>query len=83
LEEIPGIRSSPIEGAFYLFAEFTQTDMKSLEISQCLLEDGLIASTPGIAFGEAGEGYVRFSFATGMTDLEKTVERLARLVPGL
>ena len=83
LEEIPGIRCSPIEGAFYLFAEFTQTDKKSLEISQVLLEDGLLATTPGIAFGEAGESHVRFSFATAMTDLEKTVERLARIVPGL
>jgi len=83
LDEIPGIRSSPIEGAFYLFAQFTQTDKKSLEISQVLLEDGLLATTPGIAFGEAGEGYVRFSFATAMEDLEKTVERLARIVPGL
>jgi len=83
LDEIPGIHSSPIEGAFYLFAEFTQTELKSLDISQRLLEDGLIASTPGIAFGEAGEGYVRFSFATSMTDLEKTVERLARIVPSL
>ena len=83
LEEIPGIRSSPIEGAFYLFAQFTQTEKKSLEISQVLLEDGLLATTPGIAFGEAGEGYVRFSFATSMEDLEKTVERLARIVPGL
>ena len=83
LEEIPGISSSPIEGAFYLFAKFTQTDKKSLEISQILLEDGLIASTPGSAFGEAGEGYVRFSFATGMSELGKTVERLARLAPGL
>ena len=83
LEEIPGIRSSPIEGAFYLFAQFTQTEKKSLEISQALLEDGLLATTPGIAFGEAGEGYVRFSFATAMEDLEKTVERLARIVPGL
>ena len=83
LEEIPGIRSSPIEGAFYLFAQFTQTKKKSLEISQVLLEDGLLATTPGIAFGEAGEGYVRFSFATAMEDLEKTVERLARIVPGL
>ncbi len=83
LAEIPGIRSSPIEGAFYLFVQFTQTDKKSLEISQILLEDGLIATTPGIAFGEAGEGYVRLSFATGMSDLEKTVERLARIAPGL
>ena len=83
LVEIPGVSSSPIEGAFYLFAQFTETDKKSLEISQILLEDGLLATTPGIAFGEAGEGHVRFSFATAMTDLEKTVERLARIVPGL
>lgn len=83
LEEIPGVESSPIEGAFYLFARFSETDKSSLEISQVLLEDGLIASTPGIAFGEAGEGYVRFSFATAMTDLKKTVERLARIVPNL
>ena len=47
LVEIPGVSSSPIEGAFYLFAQFTETDKKSLEISQILLEDGLLASTPG------------------------------------
>ncbi len=83
LDEIPGIESSPIEGAFYLFAKFTNTEKGSLAISQTLLADGLIATTPGIAFGQAGEGYVRFAFATHMTDLEKTVERLARIVPNL
>ncbi len=83
LDEIPGIESSPIEGAFYLFARFTNTDKGSLEISQILIEEALIATTPGIAFGQAGEGYVRFSFAAGMTDLEKTVERLAKVVPNL
>ena len=83
LDEIPGIESSPIEGAFYLFAKFTNTEKNSLAISQTLLADGLIATTPGIAFGQAGESYVRFAFATHMTDLEKTVERLARIVPTL
>lgn len=83
LEEIPGVESSPIEGAFYLFARFTNTEKTSLEIAQTLLEEALIASTPGSAFGDAGEGYVRFSFATGMEDLEKTVERLAQIVPRL
>jgi len=83
LDEIPGIECSPIQGAFYLFARFTNTDMGSLAISQTLLDDGLIASTPGVAFGPAGEGYVRFAFATHMTNLEKTVERLARIVPTL
>ena len=83
LEEIPGIESSPIEGAFYLFAKFTGTDKGSLAISQTLLEEGLIASTPGVAFGPAGENHIRFAFATHMTDLEKTVERLAKIVPTL
>jgi aspartate aminotransferase len=83
LEEIPGVECPPIEGAFYVFPKFTQTNKGSLEIAQILLEKGLIASTPGIAFGDAGEGHVRFSIATHMTDLERTVERLARLAPTL
>ena len=83
VQEIPGLESGPIQGAFYLFARFTETDKSSLEIANILLEQALIATTPGIAFGQAGEGYVRFSFATDMASLEKTVERLARIVPRL
>ncbi|HXF61529.1 MAG TPA: pyridoxal phosphate-dependent aminotransferase [Caldilineaceae bacterium] len=83
LEEIPGIECPPIEGAFYIFPKFTQTDKSSLEIANVLLEKSLIATTPGIAFGPAGEGHVRFSIATHMHDLERTVERLAQIVPAL
>ncbi|MCB9138735.1 MAG: pyridoxal phosphate-dependent aminotransferase [Caldilineaceae bacterium] len=83
LEEIPGIECAPIEGAFYLFPRFTATDKDSLTLAQILLDEAHIATTPGIAFGAAGEGHIRFSIATHMEDLEKTVERLARLVPNL
>jgi aspartate aminotransferase len=83
LEEIPGIECPPIEGAFYIFPKFTATSKNSLEISNILLEKALIATTPGVAFGAAGEGHVRFSIATHMHDLERTVERLAQLVPEL
>ena len=83
LEEIPGVECPPVEGAFYIFPRFTATKKSSLEIAGVLLEQGLIATTPGIAFGQAGEGHVRFSFATHMHDLERTVDRLAKLVPGL
>ncbi|MEZ4609738.1 MAG: hypothetical protein R2838_05745 [Caldilineaceae bacterium] len=41
--------------AFYVFPKFTATE-KGSQIANILLEDGLIASTPGIAFGQAGEG---------------------------
>ena len=82
-DEIPGIECRPIEGAFYVFPKFTATDKSSLEIADILLQQAHIAATPGIAFGDAGEGHVRFSIATHMSDLEKMVERLARLAPTL
>jgi aspartate/methionine/tyrosine aminotransferase len=72
-----------VEGAFYVFPRFTATEKNSLELAAVLLEDALIATTPGSAFGAAGEGHVRFSIATAMSDLERTVERLARIVPTL
>ena len=81
LDEIPGIECPPVEGAFYVFPKFTRTQKNSLEIGQILLEEALLATTPGSAFGAAGEGHVRFSIATSMDDLEKTVERLAQITP--
>jgi aspartate aminotransferase len=83
LDEIPGVECAPIEGAFYVFPKFTATRKHSLEIANILLEKALIASTPGIAFGTAGEGHVRFSIATHMGDLERMVDRLAQVVPTL
>ena len=83
MDEIPGLECAPIEGAFYVFPKFTATKKNSLEIANILLEKSLIASTPGIAFGAAGEGHVRFSIATHMHDLERMVERLAQIVPTL
>lgn len=82
-EEIPGIECNPIEGAFYVFPKFTATNKSSLEIASILLDDALIAATPGIAFGDSAEGHVRFSIATHMSDLEKMVDRMAKLVPNL
>jgi aspartate aminotransferase len=83
LDEIPGLECAPIEGAFYVFPRFTATKKNSLEIANLLLEKALIATTPGIAFGAAGEGHVRFSIATHMNDLEQMVDRLAKIVPTL
>jgi len=82
-EEIPGLECAPIEGAFYVFPKFVHTKKNSLEIANILLEKALIASTPGIAFGAAGEGHVRFSIATHKQDLERMVDRLAQIVPTL
>jgi aspartate/methionine/tyrosine aminotransferase len=53
-----------------------------MEITAALIDQGW-SSTPGIAFGPAGEGYVRFSIAERTSDLEKMVDRFARVVPTL
>jgi len=82
-EEIPGIECPPVEGAFYVFPRFTQTQKTSLEITQELIDKALIVGTPGSAFGPAGEGRVRFSIAERTGDLEKMLDRMAKVVPNL
>ena len=83
LEEIPGIECPPVEGAFYVFPRFTNTKKTSLELTAALIDEALVVTTPGDAFGPAGEGHVRFSIAERTTDLEKMVDRLAKVAPGL
>lgn len=79
LNEIPGISCRSVEGAFYLFPSFPGSSKNSLELTDTLLDRAGIAGTPGIAFGSSGEGHVRFSIATAMSELERAVERLAKV----
>jgi aspartate aminotransferase len=79
LNEIDGVSCRSIEGAFYLFPSFPNSEKNSLELADALLEKAGIAATPGIAFGSSGEGHVRFSIATAPSELERAVERLAKI----
>jgi aspartate aminotransferase len=79
LNAIDGISCRSIEGAFYLFPSFPNSDKNSLELADALLDKAGIAATPGVAFGQSGEGHVRFSIATAMSELERAVDRLAQI----
>ena len=79
LNEIDGVECRSIEGAFYLFPRFPNSSKNSLELAEALLDKAGIASTPGIGFGQSGEGHVRFAISTAMRDLERAVERLAKV----
>ena len=83
LNGIDGVECRSIEGAFYLFPRFPNSDKNSMELADALLEKAGIAGTPGIAFGGSGEGHVRFSIATAMSELERAVERLAKVASQL
>lgn len=79
LNEIEGVECRTIEGAFYLFPRFPYSGKNSLELADALLDKAQIAGTPGIAFGQSGEGHVRFAISTAMSDLERAIERLAKV----
>ena len=81
--KLQGVECNSIEGAFYLFPRFPNSRKNSLELADTLLEKAGIVTTPGIAFGEAGEGHLRLSIATRLDDLERAVERFVRVVPTL
>lgn len=80
LNEIEGIECRNTDGAFYLMPRFTNTEKNSVELADALLEEAMIAATPGAAFGASTERHLRFSIATAMSELERAVERLARVV---
>ncbi|HET6443507.1 MAG TPA: pyridoxal phosphate-dependent aminotransferase [candidate division Zixibacteria bacterium] len=83
LNTIPGIDCPSPEGAFYLLPRFTGTGLDSLELADALLNQAGIAATPGIAFGASAEQHIRFSIASAQSELEKAVDRLAKIVPSL
>lgn len=65
------------QGAFYLFLNVKQFGKPSLTVAQELLEKVGVATVPGSSFGDAGEGYLRLSFATSQECLCEALRRLA------
>ena len=79
LSEIKGINCPLAEGAFYAFADIRGTGLDSVTFADKALQEAFVAVVPGVAFGAAGEGHVRMSFATGDDLLEKAVHRITDL----
>ncbi|MGB6783969.1 MAG: aminotransferase class I/II-fold pyridoxal phosphate-dependent enzyme, partial [Terracidiphilus sp.] len=77
LNRIPGFRCPMPKGAFYAFPNIEQTGWKSKPLADALLDDAGVAALSGTAFGSFGEGYLRFSVANSMEQLEKALGRIA------
>jgi aspartate aminotransferase len=76
LNEVPGFRCAIPGGAFYAFANVTGTGMGSKELADFLLYEGGVSCLNGGCFGEYGEGYIRFSYANSLANLEEAVRRI-------
>jgi aspartate aminotransferase len=62
------------KGAFYMFCDISKTKMDSMTFSSRVLDELLLAVIPGSAFGN--DDYIRISFATGLNQIEKGMDRL-------
>jgi aspartate/methionine/tyrosine aminotransferase len=80
LNQVPGFRCALPGGAFYAFANITGTGMKSKELADYLLYEGGVSCLSGAAFGDYGEGYIRFSYANSYENLMEAVERIKTTV---
>lgn len=81
LNGIDGIRCLRSQGAFYLFPNISALRLGSTEFSARLLEKEKVAVVPGVAFG--ADEYIRLSYATADSVIEKGLERMARFCQGL
>jgi len=77
LAAIPGVRIAAPAGAFYAFPDVSAiTKAAGITVAQLaskLLKEYGVALLPGTAFGPAGEGYLRLSFATGRADIDRAL----------
>jgi aspartate aminotransferase len=83
LNEIPGVHCDLPQGAFYAFPNIAGTGLDSATFASRLLEQECVAVTPGIAFGPAGEGSVRLSYANSDEMLAEGATRIRRFVSSL
>ena len=83
LNEIPGISVKVPKGAFYVFPNIKKTGNKSKEVAEYLLNEAGVATLSGTSFGEYGEGYIRFSYATSQENIKLGLEKVKEAFPKL
>jgi aspartate/methionine/tyrosine aminotransferase len=76
LNKIKGFSCRMPKGAFYVFPNITQTGWKSKALEEALLNQAGVAALSGTSFGAFGEGYLRFSVANSLENLNEALNRL-------
>jgi len=80
LNKIKGFSCRLPKGAFYVFPNITDTGWPSKKLADALLDEAGVAGLSGTAFGDFGEGYLRFSVANSIENIEKALERIGAWV---
>ena len=77
-----GITIDPT-GAFYVFANARRISRDSYKLAFDILEKAHVGVTPGIDFGKNGEGYLRFSYANSMENIEEGLDRIEQYLKNM
>jgi len=80
LNQIKGFSCLSPKGAFYVFPNIKQTGWRSKKLADALLDEAGVAALSGTAFGDFGEGYLRFSVANSIENIEKALDRVGTWV---
>lgn len=75
-----GLECFEPKGAFYAFPSIQSTGLKSSEFAENLLDDQKVVTIPGDVFGEAGQGFLRCSYATSKDEIQEALERIEKFV---
>lgn len=76
LNKIKGFSCRTPKGAFYVFPNITKTGWPSKKLADAILQEAGVACLSGTAFGEYGEGYIRFSIANSIENINKALDRV-------
>ena len=80
LNAIPGFRCRTPGGAFYAFPNVEGTGFDARSLQRRLLEEAGVATVAGTSFGHLGEGFIRFSYANSVDNIEKALKRITSLL---
>jgi aspartate aminotransferase len=80
LNELPGVDCITPKGAFYAFPRITDTGYAADVLADLLLEEAGVACLAGTAFGQYGEGHLRFSYANSRENIARALEHMDQLL---
>lgn len=76
IAQVPGFSIRRPKGAFYAFVNIQKTGMQSKELSMDLLQKTGVVTVPGSGFGDAGEGFIRLTYATSDENIREGLRRI-------
>lgn len=80
LNSIKGFSCLTPDGAFYAFPNIKKTGYKSKELADKLMYEAGVATLAGTSFGKFGEGYLRFSYANSVENINLAILKIKEIL---